>query len=770
MRYKGRAYFKLHAMWYQITTDFNALLIDDFRTLLKQKLLKLDAEGQLPNPWKGNKPQDLLKEADVKVIVGSSGIRKFMKELSLATMCFVSPKGIVNQTELVGEILSVQVIKDNKQAIEEELASKDSKKLSERLKIRFHKESEDILKKLTKERKIVEVVKKGDKKETRVVNPAAYPLKLSQDKEKALQDLLTRLYDNRETQDEAAYNRTYLFDQMNKGKPFSDQQGYLVFDQVLPNNIEPCDIVYYTPTTTRLYHVKEDFGQHTRDAVSQILTSAKALRAALSIQQSQDFVDMLWIESMKTKKTEGWRALVKQQLEALGKKNFLKIFFERKIVFVYALLVKPGHSLHSEISRATSVSLNNLKSTPDSSQTLLKLEKNGYIDSRRRLTGKFYESTQDTFSLEEEDSQKVFAELKPLKPVSESTLAKLEIIHLARELQALNFELEICEIQRPDSDTSQPSQLPSIVYSEEESSLEEQSLETKEVTNGPSGLVNIENSCYINATLQAIFYLQPIQTQIENQQGNRVVKSLSEVLANRDRKALQAFRSALFKEHVLKGNSYGQHDAHELLIQLFDSMKWLPFKTYTFVSYKIKGEQKSHQSQKTPTHHLSIGLSENQSLQEAISGYFDIEEIDDPNNYLDLVINNKSHRLRKYSKAERIVELPELLVIHLKRFNNSLRKITHSVPFPEDETITIKQRPNDPITTYKIVSIINHHGPSIHVGHYTADIKDLTTEAEPWIHCNDSNITYAKPIKSETDAYIVFLQRCPEDSSESEEQ
>lgn len=777
LRYEEHTYFKLRGTWFQITSDFNALLLEDFRTILRQKLLRGDAEGQLPNPWKGNKPQNLLKEPDVKAIRGDGkGIRKFMEELEAATMCFVSPEGQVNQARLVGEILSVQIIKDNKEAIEEELASADSKPLAARLKKRFLQESKDILDELKEERKLVEVVEKGDKKkEKRVINPVSYPLKhLLKDKEDDFQALLERLCDNQDTQDEAAYNRTYLFDQMNQGKPFGERQGYLVFDRVLPNNIEPCDIVYYTPKTTRLYHVKEDFGQHTREAVSQILTAAKALRASLSTQQPQDFLEMLWNKSMKTEKKEGWRALVKQQLETLGKKNFFKIFFERKIVFVYAYLVKPGHSLHAEIARDTYVSPHHLKSTPDSSQTLQELENNGYIDSRwRRLTGKFYESTQETFSLEgamQEHSQQVFADLQHLKPVSASTLAKLEIIHLARELQALNFELEICEIQRPD--TTVPSQAPSLpeMPSEEDSPLEEEApLEqespiTQEVVVGLSGLDNIGNSCYINATLQALHFLKPIQAQIEQHKGNKVVKSIVEVLKKRNRKTLAEFRDMIFKSEIegaLKGNKYGQHDAHELLVLLFNSMQWFPFKTYTYFSYNLPSidGKKSHLSVQIPSHHLSIGLSEGQSLQASIRSYFQSEAIDDPTDPLKPEINGKVYRVKKYSRAERIAELPEILVVHLKRFDNSLRKVTYSIPFPEGGMITIQQRLKDPITTYKIVSIINHHGPSIKAGHYTANIKDLTTEDEPWIHCNDSQVVRHEPINPETEAYIVFLLR-----------
>ncbi len=771
VRHEEKTYFKIRGMWYQLAADFNALLVDDFRTLLKQKLLGPHDAGQLPNSWKGNKPQDLLTENKVKRVLGTgNGIRKLMHVLDEVKMCYVDPSGKVNHKHLSGSILQVPLIAQNRQEIEEELECISDVPLSTRLTATFAEQADNIMVELCKERPIIEVVKKNKKQERRVLNPATYPVrKFLGSKEAAFAKFLETLCLDKAKEDEAAYNRSYLYDKMNNGKPFGPKEGYLVFDQVLPNNIESCDIARYTPKKVQLIHVKEDLGQHTRDVCSQILNAAKMVRASLSAHQPKDYLQMLWDASVGLEKREGWRGMVQTQMKALGWHNFLKIFTERKIVFVYAFLARKGVSLHSETVIPSSLSPSDL----DDKAHFTALKQNGYLDTRDRLTGKFYETSQKTFQLEgfETSSLEIYKKLNRFKSVTDSTLAKLELIHLARELEALNFEFEICEISRPDSPPWESEQLDSAMFGnwEPDVSTEEDEASMDLVLEGPSGLQNIRNSCYMNASLQALYFLKPILELIEglktepDGKEHPVISKLAGALKTRNKDSLTALRNVVFEyrgENILSGTKWAQHDAHEFLVFILDQINWFPMEIYTYFSYKLPGISRTgHKSLQSPANHISLSIVKDQSFQNMLTSYFQPETKVDYENPLEPTYADKKYCIPKYSRSERITRLPPLLMIHIKRFDSQLTKIDLPIAFPKNRTVTIKQRPKDPVTSYRMIAIVNHQGKAMQFGHYTADVKDLQANEEQWYQCNDTRVNPGEPANPETEAYIVFLQK-----------
>ena len=108
-----------------------------------------------------------------------------------------------------------------------------------------------------------------------------------------------------------------------------------------------------------------------------------------------------------------------------------------------------------------------------------------------------------------------------------------------------------------------------------------------------------------------------------------------------------------------------------------------------------------------------------------LARYFRSEEFKAPP--LQVEVDNNKYIVNHYRTAERIKQLPDLLIIQLKRFEG-LSKATDAVSFPKNGQVTIKQRPDDPITTYEIVAYINHHGGSLKSGHYSSNIKELSSE------------------------------------------
>ena len=758
IQYEQKGYFKIRGMWYQLTLDYHALVQEDFSSLLKGTLLKEGSKGTLPNKWLGNTPQNVLTQSLAAQARGkSTGIQKFMQALTSAKVCFLGPSNTVNQTHLVGEILDIKEVAQNAALIETELSSSSSQSFEERLKALLPKESPVILRELRKERSIV-VLDKQKKKWVR--NPITYPLRGDLgDKEPAFAAFLETLYEKRGSQKEEAYNRSYIYDRMNGGVPFGPDQGYLVFDQMTPLNIEMCDIVYYTPETTYLYHVKEKFGQDTRIACDQILNGAKLLRGALSTHQQKDYLEMLWEAGMKIRQNEGWRALMKKQLEHLGRDNFLRIFHNRKIVFVYAYLAEGEKTLQKDMCTPAIIPSSDLPKEMSSSP---------YLDSKNRLTGAFYTSSQETFSLggvDEIKAAEIYKNLSKFKSSSNSTLAKLDLVRLDIELRSLNFKLKISEIEQPESPITLSYTPPSFTPPSSGSLQAETSISDSSDTEAEaitlSGLPNIRNSCYMNAALQAITYLDPIQVLIqEKKEQPGIVHTVAQALEKRDKPSLTELRNLLFKDAVYPPvDIYRQQDPLPFLGKVFEALDWAPMKIYTVFFYEVPGEgDQYHLSPKTKSSYISLMIEEGKTLQQLVKSHFSKENTDDPENPLKPE-QYPEHAFERYAHAQRITPTPDLLVIHLKRFRQDGSKITDSIRFPENRRISIKQRKDDPMSTYEIVSMINHHGKMIDGGHYTADIKDLSSEEERWLNCDDSVVKSAPPKNPEENAYILFLKK-----------
>ncbi|XP_039262581.2 ubiquitin carboxyl-terminal hydrolase 44-like [Styela clava] len=124
-----------------------------------------------------------------------------------------------------------------------------------------------------------------------------------------------------------------------------------------------------------------------------------------------------------------------------------------------------------------------------------------------------------------------------------------------------------------------------------------------------------------------------------------------------------------------------------------------------------------------------------------------------------------SQKLTEAEKQLKVLELPQVLRFHLKRFRwigrNHREKIAVHVDFPPE----LDMRPycwnngndcnNEVQYMYDLSAVVMHHGRGFGSGHYTANCwNDI---GEFWVHCNDSNLE----LRSIEDvmmsqAYILF--------------
>ena len=577
VRYEDKTYFKARNMWYELSVDFNMLLYADYLDFLRQALIPRGQEGDLPRPWAGNERKGYLTQAMVQKKLGiTQGIRSFMEKLKTTKVSFLDTLGYVNQKWLVGEILKVPVIQKHRDNIDKLLGSLvgiNKQKLQQYV----GDDATAVFDELNKQRP---VLKDGNQKF--VLNPFLYPLIdhpfLKGDKYKKFITFLEGMCVLKDTiEDEESYNRSY-----------GSKQDYLVFDQIIPNNIELCDIAYFSPDTTYLYAVKETFGQPTRVACSQILNAAKELRSALSTNAKDHYLKQLWEEAVPKHSHESpWRQNLKAKLKHLGEKEFFNHFFERKVVFVYAFLEDGKRSLHKEVKRPSSISLENLYESQEDIETYsqMLLEK-GFIDERGRITGKFMGTSKQDFLPESGDNAKtLYDHLKTYAPQSKSTIAKLELIRLSQELRSLNFDLKICEIRRPQgevdemevdenpSDTPPASRTP-LPLSREFSDISPPSSPSPSPDLGRH-MKNIGNSCYIAATLQMMFNIPEVCAKIrETSQPGNLANRLKKALDDRE-VDLVPLRARIFdgsNSEFSRQRIGEQHDAHELLLHLFQQL------------------------------------------------------------------------------------------------------------------------------------------------------------------------------------------------------
>lgn len=450
----NKTYFKFGKSWYVIKLDYHAYVQEYFIKLLKRSLLKSNEEGHLPEPWVGNAPKAEVTVIGInKIIEKEKGITKILDDLCNKEFAYVKSKSNdfeITEKILVGEILDNAVVKKHAKSIEEKILQLGKWPQSAEWMALFQTEADEIQQELKKKRAIFE--KKNNS--YLVINPFIHAfqdkVKLSVEKRSKLEQYLilkNKIKDVDKGESEEEYNRRYL------GDHYGYKKNYLVFDQVTPRGIEPCDVLWAYKKVLHLYHIKEKFGSATRDACSQIHNAAE-LFYSVKLRQSSDYIKELWDEGIKTLKDDGaktdkkkkyrkFRAQLKSQLITYGEKRFLEMFHQYKMVFVYAFL---DHNIQkeSEISiKITSSDLENRSRSKDNAEKLYaELQKDEFIDAQGRLTAKFYK--RENFKR----SEALYEELSKYASKSQSTIAKLELIRLEMELRKFGFDFKMCEISR----------------------------------------------------------------------------------------------------------------------------------------------------------------------------------------------------------------------------------------------------------------------------------------------------------------------------------
>ncbi|XP_056121251.1 ubiquitin carboxyl-terminal hydrolase 11 [Rhinichthys klamathensis goyatoka] len=163
-----------------------------------------------------------------------------------------------------------------------------------------------------------------------------------------------------------------------------------------------------------------------------------------------------------------------------------------------------------------------------------------------------------------------------------------------------------------------------------------------------------------------------------------------------------------------------------------------------------------HQSMDVP--HLQTTVQ----LQECIELFTTVETLEEENPWY--CPTCKRHQLA--TKKLDLWSLPEVLIIHLKRFSYtkySREKLDTIVEFPlrdlDFSGFLLKKTMNstEPPCRYDLISVSNHYG-GLRDGHYTSYAQNK--DNGQWYYFDDSKVTFAREEQIVTSAaYLLFYQR-----------
>tara|TARA_B110001450_G_scaffold161690_2_gene150689 strand:+ start:343 stop:1374 length:1032 start_codon:yes stop_codon:yes gene_type:complete len=325
---------------------------------------------------------------------------------------------------------------------------------------------------------------------------------------------------------------------------------------------------------------------------------------------------------------------------------------------------------------------------------------------------------------------------------------------------------------------------------------------------GLTGLGNLGNTCFINSTIQCLSHTYELNNFLNNgtykKRINKIPESLLLLEWDKLRQLMWSencvikpagFISAVQKVASIKDidifTGYAQNDLTEFLtfllmsfhesikrevemnikgniensidklaINCYKMMKNMYSKEYSeflnmfygiHVSKIVSKESEYESSSPEPFFMLNLPIGEEKSLEESIRLYTGVEELEDK------IINEKTNKKELATKQIVFWNLPNILIITLKRFNNNNEKNNGMIDFPI-ENLDLSEYVvgyNKNSYKYDLFGICNHSG-GVSGGHYTSFVKNANGS---WYHFNDTSVNKLKESSLKTNMAYCFFYR-----------
>jgi len=323
--------------------------------------------------------------------------------------------------------------------------------------------------------------------------------------------------------------------------------------------------------------------------------------------------------------------------------------------------------------------------------------------------------------------------------------------------------------------------------------MESNSIQKKE-GDGLSGLANLGNTCYLNSCMQILSHTYPLNDFLKTDYMSRINKTPDSILLIEWHKlrdlmwsenctiAPNGFINAIRTISSIKGrdlfSGFQQNDVSEFLLFMIDCFHnslsrevdihisgtptsyadILAIKCYTMMKDMYKKEYSEMidlffgigvtqiQSIKTKeilscrpemfcVLSLPIPLAKlNLSLYDCLDEYCKVERLEKDNAYL----NEKTNEKEDVDKGILFWSLPQILIIDIKRYTFSGKKLNNHIDIPLEEVNLSKyvNGYNKESYVYNLYGICNHSGGTLG-GHYTSYVKIKNGK---WYEFNDTSV------------------------------
>lgn len=228
------------------------------------------------------------------------------------------------------------------------------------------------------------------------------------------------------------------------------------------------------------------------------------------------------------------------------------------------------------------------------------------------------------------------------------------------------------------------------------------------------------------------------------------------------RRACRKRRKSLFTIQAVNSNGTTERGMGEggsavsFSSQPYVAIDWDPDMKKRFYNENEAEKYVKHASMEVPQQQTTV------QLQECIELFTTVETLEEENPWYCPVC--KKHQLA--TKKLDLWSLPEVLIIHLKRFSYTKftrEKLDSIVDFPLRDLdfsgclLRKKVSSDEPPSRYDLIAVSNHYG-GLRDGHYTSYAKNK--DNGQWYYFDDSKVTYAREDQIVTNAaYVLFYHR-----------
>ena len=328
---------------------------------------------------------------------------------------------------------------------------------------------------------------------------------------------------------------------------------------------------------------------------------------------------------------------------------------------------------------------------------------------------------------------------------------------------------------------------------------------------GLTGLANLGNTCFINATMQCISHTYTLNDflnrgNFKNKLNKKVdslllvewdklrqlmwsenciikpagfLSAIHKVAQVKDRDIftgyaqndlpeflnfiLECFHESIKREVIMNIKGNAENGVDELAKKCYKMMKTMYSKEYSeFLNIfygihisKVESLESDYNSiSPEPFFMLDLPIADEKTLEKCFEKYAKPEILDGDNK----ILNEKTNKREKAKKSIKFWNLPNILVVTLKRFTNNLRKDQSYVDFPL-ENLNLSEYVegyNSKSFVYDLYGICNHSGGT-EGGHYTAFVKNAN---DNWYLFNDTSVSRVSKDNIKTkNAYCFFYRK-----------